>query len=90
MVDEFTKELTMTQVILDAPLVERLHNLRQPLELCDESGRVLARVTPVYDPAEYVGLEPQISDDELRRRERSDKWYTTQEVLARLKSLENQ
>ncbi len=80
----------MTRIILDAALREKLNNLLQPMELCDEEGRVLARLTPVYDPAEYGPLEPQISEEELRRREQSHKWYTTEQVLAHLKSLENQ
>jgi hypothetical protein len=80
----------MTQIILDAALQKKLHDLVEPLELCDEAGRVLARVTPVYDPALYGPLEPQISEEEIRRREQSEKWYTTEQVLAHLKSLENQ
>jgi len=54
------------RIILDNSLREKLHNLDQPLELCDETGRVLARVTPYYDPAEYGPLEPQISEEEIR------------------------
>lgn len=53
-------------------------------------GRVLARVMPVYDPSEYGPLEPQISEEELQRREKSDKWHTTEQVLAHLKSLGEQ
>jgi hypothetical protein len=79
----------MTRVILDATLREKLHNLAQPLELCNDDGRVLARVLPVYDAAEYGPLEPQISDEELQRRKRSTKWYTTEQVLAHLKGLED-
>ena len=80
----------MIRIVLDTTLREKLHNLDQPLELCDETGRVLARVMPYYDPAEYGPLEPQVSEEELRRRARSDKWYTTEQVLAHLKSLEKQ
>lgn len=36
----------------------------------------------------FEPLEPQVSDEELRRRSRSDeKTYTTAEVLAHLESL---
>lgn len=80
----------MTQVILDAQLIKKLHDLKKPLEICDEAGHVLARVTPVYAPAEYGPLEPQVSAEELQRRARSDKWHTTEQVLAHLKSLEKQ
>jgi hypothetical protein len=78
----------MTRIILDATLRSKLPDLSQPLELCDESGKVVARVTPVFDPSEYEPQEPPpLSEEELRRREKSDRWYTTEQVLAHLKSL---
>jgi hypothetical protein len=76
----------MPQVILDSELRTRLHNLSQPLELCDESGRVVAHVVPVLDPSQYEPVEPQISDDELQRR-RQEPDYATAEVLAHLEQL---
>jgi hypothetical protein len=79
----------MTRVVLDAATLSKLHNLTQPLEVCDEQGQVLARLMPV-GLSEYGPLEPQISEEELARREKSDKWYTTAEVLAHLKKLESQ
>jgi hypothetical protein len=78
----------MTQLILDASMRSKLHELKQTLELCDESGQVLARLIPVLDPSAYEPLQPQVSDEELLRRSRSDeKTYTTAEVLAHLESL---
>lgn len=78
----------MTRIILDAALREKLHNLAQPMELCDESGQVLARLTPVADLSRYEPLEPQVSEEELRRRSQSnEKTYTTAEVLAYLEKL---
>lgn len=78
----------MTRIVLDAALREKLHNLSQPLELCDESGQVLARLTPVDDLSGYEPLEPQVSAEELRRRSQSnEKTYTTAEVLAYLEKL---
>ena len=56
----------MTRITLDSDLRQKLLNLSQPLELCDESGRVLARVLPTIDPSLYEGLEPQISKEELQ------------------------
>jgi len=58
----------MTQIILDATMRSKLYDLRQPLELCDDSGRVLARVVPVLDPSQYEQVEPQLSAEELQRR----------------------
>ena len=40
----------MTQILVDPVLRGMLQNFRQPLELCDESGRVLALVIPALDP----------------------------------------
>lgn len=93
----------MTRVIVDAALLSRLHNLNEPLELCDESGHVLARVAPVSgiasskmtsgdkdtgDLSEYEPLEPQISEEEiLRRLQSNEKTYSTAEVLAHLGNL---
>jgi len=77
----------MTQVIVDEMLRGKLHNLSQPLELCDASGRVLARLIPLLDPSQY-NLEPQISQEEIRRRKQAkEKSYTTAEVLAYLETL---
>jgi hypothetical protein len=60
----------MTKIVVDAVLRSKLHNLTQALELCDESGRVLGRFSPTIDLSQYEGLEPQISEEELQRRER--------------------
>ena len=76
----------MTQIILDAVLRSKLHDLSQPLELCDESGWVLARLTPVLDPSQYEPVEPQLSADELQRR-RQEPDFSTAEVLAYLEKL---
>jgi hypothetical protein len=77
----------MTRVIVDQELRNKLGDLTEPIELCDETGRVLARVNPALDP-ELYDLEPKISDEEIERRLSSkEKWYTTAEVLAYLESL---
>jgi hypothetical protein len=77
----------MTRIICDALLREKLHDLAKPLELCDESGHVLARVVPVLEPVDDVA-EPQISKEEWQRRmAQKGKTYSTAEVLAHLESL---
>lgn len=78
----------MTQIIVDDALRSKLQNLTQPLELCDESGTVLARLTPVLssDPSQYEAVEVPLSAEELERR-RQEKEYTTAEVLAHLEKL---
>jgi len=77
------KEPSVTRIVIDAAVRSKLNNLTEPLELCDESGQVLARLTPAIDLSEYEPLEPQVSDAELLRRSQSnEKTYTTAEVLA--------
>jgi hypothetical protein len=78
----------MTRIPYDAVLRDKLRGLSEPLELCDESGRVLARVWPAVDTARYIDLEPQISEDEIQRRAaHKGKTYSTTEVLAYLERL---
>ncbi|HEY2148787.1 MAG TPA: hypothetical protein VGH32_12680 [Pirellulales bacterium] len=78
----------MVKITLDAATIERLKGLTTPLVLCDEQGHTLARVQPLYNPAVYGPLEPQISEEELRRREENPgRLYTTEEVIAHLESL---
>ncbi len=80
------KETDMTRVIVDEVLRNRLHNLTRPLELCDDSGRVLGRVFPAEDLSEYDLSQPPITEEEMQRLLR-EKRYTTAEVLAHLEKL---
>ncbi len=78
----------MTRITLDDDLRRKLLDLSGPLELCDESGLVLARILPTSDPTRYEGLEPPISEEELQRRKREKgKTYSTAEALAHLETL---
>ena len=78
----------MTQILLDETLRTKLLNLTKPLEIVDETGRVVGRVFPAVDLSQYEAWEPEFDEEQLQRREKSDKWYTTAQVLAHLKSLE--
>jgi hypothetical protein len=80
----------MTKVVIDDTLRSKLHNFTEAVELCDESGRVVAQVLPVEDLSLYDCTEPPISEEELERRRNSTESYTTAEVLAHLASLEQQ
>ncbi len=78
----------MTQIILDASVASKLNGVSQAVELCDPSGRVLGRFVPRIDMSEWEPVGPQVSDEELDRREKSgEKRYTTAEVLAYLENL---
>jgi hypothetical protein len=76
----------MTRIVVDASLREKLPNLDEVIELCDEEGRVLGRYLPSPRRA-GPGREPAISEEELRRRENSEEWYTTDAVLKHLERL---
>src|SRR5262249_49366619 len=78
----------MTQIVLDATLASKLHDLTQAVELCDPSGRVLGQFIPAVDMSEWEPITPDVSEEELDRRERSnEKRYTTAEVIAYLEKL---
>ena len=76
----------MTQIILDAATRSKLHNLREAADLCDESGKVLARLIPVLDPSEWEPVGPELSQEEIERRLQEPD-YSTAEVLAYLEKL---
>lgn len=78
----------MTQITLDPELAGRLSHLLQTVELCDSSGRVLGRFVPATESSRWEPIGPDVSEDELDRREQSDeRRYSTTEVVARLESL---
>ena len=84
----FEEDIAMTRITCDAALRERLHDLAEPLELCDESGHVLARIVPALDLELDFFRAPPINKADLRRRRMQEgKTYTTAEVLAYLASL---
>jgi hypothetical protein len=78
----------MGKIILDASALTKLESIFYPVEVCDAAGKVLGRFIPTRDISEYEPITPDISEEELNRRERSsEKRYTTAEVLAYLEKL---
>ncbi len=78
----------MTRVFLDANSATRLYDVSDTVELCDPSGRVLGRFIPVSDPSEWEPTAPDVTEEELDRREQSrEKRYSTAEVLDHLEKL---
>jgi hypothetical protein len=78
----------MTQIIVDANVLQKLDGLTQAVELCDPSGRVLGRFEPKIDLSGWEAVSPPASEEELDRREQADeKEYTTAEVIAYLEKL---
>lgn len=80
----------MTQITLDVSLSDKLHALGQSVELCDPAGNVLGRFVPLIDLSVWEPVTPAASEEELDRRERSEDWYTSDEVWAHLKNLEKE
>ena len=75
----------MTRIILDANLASKLNELGQPVELCDPSGQVVGRFVPRIDLSQWEPMTPEVSEEELDRREQAnEKRYTTAKVLAHL------
>ena len=59
----------MSKIILDDDLRKRLNGLTEPVELCDESGRVLGLITPYDDfiRETYEWAKTEVTDEELDR-----------------------
>ena len=74
----------MSRITVNSEMKEQLVRVKHMAELCDENGQVIGCFVPESDRS---CLEPQVSEEELQRREKSDKWYTTEEVLRHLESL---
>ena len=85
---ELREEQSMTQPVIDDVLRDKLIGLKEPVELCDCWGWVVAIDTPVDDEATYRGREPRISEEDRKERRRyTGRCYTTAEVLKHLESL---
>jgi len=77
----------MNQIVIDNETKSQLGDFTEPVEICDAAGRVLGRLIPAIKESDDERYVPAISEEELQRREREDKWYTTQEVLDHLENL---
>jgi hypothetical protein len=78
----------MNEITLDAATAAKLLTQPGPVRVSDEAGRILGHFIPARpDPALYEGLEPDISTEELDRRSKETKRYTTAQVLAHLEKL---
>jgi hypothetical protein len=78
----------MTQIMLDMTTAAKLQQLGEPADLCDPSGQVVGRfVPPLIDLTKWEPITPDVSEEELDRREQETESYTTDEVLAYLEKL---
>ena len=64
----------------------KLLDLREPLDLCDESGRLIGMFTPIFAAPPPGYSEPPLSEEEWKRRQEGPD-YSIDEVLERLERL---
>jgi hypothetical protein len=75
-------------IIADEAMQKKLGNADQPAMICAPDGTVIGYFTPTTPPQKLL-LEPQISIEELERRiaDKTSPTYTTEEIIAYLRSL---
>jgi len=71
----------MVRVTIDQAFCSQLGNFQSPLELCDETGRIVGHFIPVQDRSVYEGVDSPASDDELDRRSRDESGRRLAEIL---------
>lgn len=70
----------MTQLMLSPDQVRVVTGTSESIQVCSPQGEVLGIIAPRIDPAEVAEAK--------RRLTSSGKWYTTEQVLEHLHSLE--
>lgn len=76
----------MTRITVDPELRMKLLDLSQPIDLCDESGKIIGMFMPINAGLPADDREPPLSEEEWNRRQQ-EPGYTTEELIARLKCL---
>lgn len=76
----------MTTLTVDAQLRSKLLDFSEPLNLCDETGRVVGRFTPVSTAPPVGYSEAPLSKEEWKRR-REEPGCRIEEILAKLERL---
>jgi hypothetical protein len=71
----------MGRVTIDQALRSKLGSFESPLELCDETGRVVGHFIPVEDRSIYEGVESPVSNEELDRRLREESGRPLDDIL---------
>jgi hypothetical protein len=80
---QVVRELVMTKLTLPGEIGQQLVAVHACVALCDDSGKTIGYFTPAE--SDNV-LDPQISEEELDRREREDRTFSSGDVRARLQS----
>ena len=74
----------MTRMIVDPVTEAELSSVRRTMELSNKSGRILGYFVPALDSSDHAGIEPDITEEELRRREQKGGGRSLTEILADL------
>jgi hypothetical protein len=77
------KEQGMTKIVIDAALRGKLSGLKEAAQLIDESGHVLGDFLPARNPK---NREPQIDEEEVKRRLKAGGGRGLAEILADLEN----
>jgi hypothetical protein len=80
----------MTRVTVDANVQKLFLNFTKPLDLCDESGVVRAKLVPcpTEAPGEWIDLTADVSDEEIEREiDSGDEGYSTEALIAEIKKM---
>jgi hypothetical protein len=81
----------MTRVTIDEEMQKKLLNCTTPLELCNETGVVLARLTPFTpctDPEDWIEMGPPPTDEEIERiMDGSEPTVAHEELVQQIKQL---
>ena len=77
----------MIRIQVDSDTRDKLNDLCETAEICDDQGRVLGEFHPAIVPVTYAGVDSPLTEDELRRREEESETFSTVEVMQRLKEL---
>jgi len=77
----------MPSIVIDNDLYEKLRWLCQVTKLCSADGQILGRFVPEAISGAWEPITPEITKEELDRRGKGTKWYSTAEVLEHLNQL---
>lgn len=74
----------MVKLTIDHDTRKKLSDLKERLQFCDESGKVLGYFQPVADSSHYEGVDSLVSQEELDRRSREGGGRPLADILADL------
>ncbi len=77
----------MVRITIDRELVEKLRSADEAVELCDESGRLIARAEPLPQATQDQWSPlPKLSEEKFERRcNDPGPWLTTEEFKQKLR-----